>query len=60
MSDADEMRQAMLSLGEMFEPMKEWAAGFRESLKRDGWDDTHAQQMAAEAMILLMRKALTS
>jgi hypothetical protein len=54
----DPARQAALEMNEAIAPLREWAKGFRVALLRDGWSQTQAEHIAAEALIDMIRGAL--
>lgn len=59
MSAAQDFRIAMVEFTENTEPLREWAKGYREALTRDGWSETQAERIAADALIQLFRKVMS-
>lgn len=61
MSTIDELheaRLAMAGLGDHVDIFREWATGYRQTLVRDGWSETQAERVAADALVELFRKVM--
>jgi len=57
-SPSADVSNALLGIGDVMDPLRSWAKGYRDALIADGWTATRAEHIAAEALILLLKKAM--
>lgn len=55
---ADEMTEALMRLGELLNPMREFAAGERAKLLADGWSEESAEEYGMTLLLGLVSQAV--